>query len=169
MSHLLELRELRTQFSTPTGPLVAVDGVTLILGCRPNPGAAGRIRLRQLVTALSILVLAAQCPPGRRRSVAGRHEPERPAGGGHARRARPAHRHDLSGADDQPEPGHAHRRADRRGHRPPRGRQPACGTSCSLLAALGDATIAREGLGTLDVLGGGCVAEVGRGDLEWFR
>ncbi len=63
MSHLLELRELRTQFSTPTGPLVAVDGVTLSLNAGQTLVLLGESGCGKSVTALSILRLL---PPSAR-------------------------------------------------------------------------------------------------------
>lgn len=67
MSHLLELRELRTQFSTPTGPLAAVDGVTLSLDAGQTLVLLGESGCGKSVTALSILRL---CRPAPARSAA---------------------------------------------------------------------------------------------------
>ena len=63
MSHLLELRDLRTRFATPTGPLTAVDGVSLGLDAGQTLVLLGESGCGKSVTALSILRLL---PPGAR-------------------------------------------------------------------------------------------------------
>jgi peptide/nickel transport system ATP-binding protein len=63
MSHLLELRDLSTRFSTPTGPLTAVDGVSLSLDAGETLVLLGESGCGKSVTALSILRLL---PPGAR-------------------------------------------------------------------------------------------------------
>jgi ABC-type dipeptide/oligopeptide/nickel transport system ATPase component len=57
MSHLLELRELRTRFWTPNGPLTAVDGVSLSLDAGQTLVLLGESGCGKSVTALSILRL----------------------------------------------------------------------------------------------------------------
>src|SRR3970040_1209815 len=63
MSHLLELRDLRTRFSTPAGPLTAVDGISLSLDAGQTLVLLGESGCGKSVTALSILRLL---PPSAR-------------------------------------------------------------------------------------------------------
>ena len=48
MPALLEVRDLRTQFVMPQGPITVVDGVSFDLEAGRNAGGGRRIRLRQV-------------------------------------------------------------------------------------------------------------------------
>ncbi len=64
MSKLLEVRDLRTQFSTDDGIARAVDGVSYEVDARETLGIVGESGCGKSVTALSILRLI-PTPPGR--------------------------------------------------------------------------------------------------------
>ncbi len=88
---------------------------------RRNLCAPRRVRLRQVDGRAVDHAAPARCRPHHRRQRAPRGRgTARGAGSGDARRARRAHRHDLPGAGDEPEPGDDRRRADRRSDRAPR-------------------------------------------------
>jgi oligopeptide/dipeptide ABC transporter ATP-binding protein len=60
---LLEVEGLRTVFATDAGPVPAVDGVSLSLGCGETLGVVGESGCGKSVTALSVMRLVP--PPGR--------------------------------------------------------------------------------------------------------
>jgi peptide/nickel transport system ATP-binding protein len=62
--NLLELRNLRTQFSTDEGPLLAVDDVSFEIRPGATLGVVGESGCGKSVTALSVMRLVAD-PPGR--------------------------------------------------------------------------------------------------------
>ena len=108
---LLEVRGLRTEFTTDDGSFPAVDGVDLTVEAGRTLALVGESGCGKSVTALSIMGLV---EAGRRLGAL-----RRPRAGGHgqARAAGPArqrHGHDLPGADDLAEPGLHGRRPDRR-------------------------------------------------------
>src|SRR5712691_4276513 len=63
MPHLLEVRDLQTQFSTRAGLVRAVDGVSFYLDRGELLGLVGESGCGKSITALSIMRLIA--PPGR--------------------------------------------------------------------------------------------------------
>jgi oligopeptide/dipeptide ABC transporter ATP-binding protein len=63
MSHLLEIRNLQTHFSTRAGLVKAVDGVSFHLDCGELLGLVGESGCGKSITALSIMRLIA--PPGK--------------------------------------------------------------------------------------------------------
>src|SRR5713101_7719633 len=63
MSHLAEVRNLRTHFQTREGLVRAVDDVSLYLDCGELLGLVGESGCGKSMTALSIMRLIA--PPGR--------------------------------------------------------------------------------------------------------
>ncbi|MDQ6619395.1 MAG: ABC transporter ATP-binding protein [Pseudomonadota bacterium] len=64
MTHLLEVRDLRTTFSTEHGRFTAVDGVSFAVEAGRTLGIVGESGCGKSVTALSIMGLVPQ-PPGR--------------------------------------------------------------------------------------------------------
>jgi oligopeptide transport system ATP-binding protein len=64
MTHLLEVRDLKTYFYTSDGVLPAVDGVSLDIGKGETLGVVGESGCGKSVTSLSIMRLVAS-PPGR--------------------------------------------------------------------------------------------------------
>jgi peptide/nickel transport system ATP-binding protein len=64
MSHLLEIKGLKTHFSTAKGTVKAVDGVDIILNAGDTLGIVGESGCGKTVLALSILRLI-PIPPGR--------------------------------------------------------------------------------------------------------
>ena len=87
-----------------------------------------RVRLRQEHDRALADAAAAGAGAHRGRYRApGRHRAARPLRSAHARRARRAHRHDLPGTGDEPEPGADDRPPDRRGARAARRLARGCG------------------------------------------
>jgi hypothetical protein len=105
----------------------AIDGLRLTIQRGETFALVGESGCGKSMTALALMRLLPEngaCDGGRSGSTVATT-----AGAariGHARRARRAHRHDLPGARDQPEPGDDRGRPDRRGdrdaHRPARRR-----------------------------------------------
>ena len=124
---LLEIRDLRTSFSTAAGEARAVDGVSLSLDAGQHARAGRRVGLRQdddravdhaPRAAARAHRAAARIALRRARSARAR----RSARCARVRGAEIAH--DLPGADDVAEPGVHGRRADRRGDAPAPRRRP---------------------------------------------
>ena len=63
-SPLLDIRGLKTHFTTDDGIVQAVDGVDISIGCGETVGVVGESGCGKTVTALSVLKLIAM-PPGR--------------------------------------------------------------------------------------------------------
>ena len=110
---------------TDAGPVRVVEDVSFTLETGETVGLVGELGCGKSVTAMAIMGLNPS-PPSRvdagRIVFEGRDLLE--LGAGDARRARRPHRHDLSGADDQPQPDLHRRIPDRRGPaHPPRPEQ----------------------------------------------
>jgi peptide/nickel transport system ATP-binding protein len=109
---LLDVQDLVIEFETEAGVVRAVDGVSFQLREGHTLGIVGESGCGKSVTALSILRLLPQ-PMGR---IAGGRILFGASTSSRRRRARsagcaPAHRHDLPGADDGPQPRAPHRPA----------------------------------------------------------
>ena len=116
---VLAVSDLRTHFYTRDGVVKAVDGVSLSLDRGETLGVVGESGCGKSVTALSIMRLV---PPTSGRIVAGSirfddKELLTLRSGRDARDPRQSDRHDLPGADDEPQSGHDRGPADRRNRR----------------------------------------------------
>ena len=113
---ILSVRDLVVTFGTREGVLTAVNGVSFDLDRGEVLGLVGESGSGKSVTGLAILGLIDA--PGRIASGSIMLEgarAARPARGGAAHAARPAHRDDLPGSDEHAQPRSAHRHADDRG------------------------------------------------------
>ena len=105
MAPVLELKDLRVEFPTRRGTLVAVDDVSLEIGAGEVLGVVGESGAGKSMTGAAVIGLLE--PPGR---IAGGEillDGERidnPALRAHAAPPRPADRDDLPGPADQPQP-----------------------------------------------------------------
>ena len=117
MDEVLKIENLKTYFFTDEGVARAVDGVSVSVKKGETPGARGRIGVREIVTALSILRLVPS-PPGRivggKITLAGRDILSL-SGSGNARYSGQTRIDDIPGAHDEPEPGLHHRQTDHGG------------------------------------------------------
>ncbi len=115
MSDLLH-RGLRTEFPISGGTFAAVDGVDLAVRVGARWGSSGESGCGKSMLSLSVMRLVP--PPGRVSAGQVVFDGQDLLGLPMAAMrgaARPAHRDDLPGADDQPEPGLHRRRPDHGG------------------------------------------------------
>ena len=113
---LLEIHDLHLTMRSYDGEAHVLNGIDLTLERGEIRGLVGETGCGKSLTGLSVSRLVAT-PPGR--YTGGPHPVRgaRPHGARrtrHARAARPAHRHDLPGPDDQPQSGLPHQRTDDR-------------------------------------------------------
>ena len=114
---LLRVENLRTYFRTPGGTARAVDGVSFSIDEGETLAIVGESGCGKSMTG-AIAAAARSGAGGIHRERARSVQWKGPAGlhvGGDAAGPRPGDRHDLPGADDQPQPDFHHRRAAHRG------------------------------------------------------
>ena len=117
---MLDIRGLKTHFTTDDGIVQAVDGVDISIGRGETVGVVGESGCGKTVTALSVLKLIAM-PPGK--IVAGQilyqgRDLAPLSTGRDGPHPRQGHRDGVPGADDLAQSGLHHRRADRRSAAP---------------------------------------------------